>query len=89
MADVLPFARTAHTQDVQQHDQEDADEYHDSEEDGDVFLTLDDAPVRIEPGLFIGSMLSEANCRALVAAGITHVVQVRRSHGVPSFQMIP
>ena len=72
MANALQSAQAQQAE----HHHEEADEFYDSEEDGDVFETLDDAPVRIETGLFIGSMMSEGNRRALQAAGVTHVVQV-------------
>lgn len=52
------------------------DEYFDSEEDDEIYETMDDAPMMIEQGVYIGSFLSEQNQKALTQAGVTHVLQV-------------
>ena len=37
----------------------------------------DDAPMMVEPGLFIGSFMAEQNKEKLKRSGITHVLQAR------------
>ena len=46
------------------------------EEDGDLFQTMDDQPVLVNPGVFIGSFMAEHNKESCQAAGITHILQV-------------
>lgn len=46
------------------------------ESEDDMYETMDDSPVLIEAGLFIGSFFSEQNISGLKQSGITHVLQV-------------
>jgi len=57
------------------------------DEDWEYEELVDDEPMQLAPGLFIGSMMAEMNGGALAEAGITHVLQVadglRPTHGPP------
>lgn len=52
------------------------DDFYDWDDDEEVFETMDDTPMKIQQGLFIGSVFSEQNLPALRQLGITHVLQV-------------
>ncbi len=46
------------------------------EEEEDVVELIDDKPMLVRPGLYIGSMLVEQSKARLLAANITDVLQV-------------
>ena len=54
------------------------DEDYDDEGDDEVFETMDDAPMKIEPHLYLGSFMAEQNAESLKKEGVTHVLQVCR-----------
>jgi hypothetical protein len=59
--------------------QRDAEEEED-EDDEDVYQTMDNVPVLVQKGIFIGSFFAEQNEEALKTAGITHILQVSANH---------
>ena len=44
-----------------------------------MFQTMDDHPVLVTKGIYIGSFMAEHNKASLKSAGITHILQVRES----------
>lgn len=55
----------------------DGGEGDEAEGDDAMFQTLDDHPVLVNKGIYIGSFMAEHNKASLKAAGITHILQVR------------
>ena len=63
----------------------------DDDDEGDLFQTMDDTPVMVIKGIYIGSFMAEHNKEACKEAGITHILQVIRDEGtaLPISMMAP
>jgi len=63
-----------HSATVPEHQSEDFGEEED--DDDDIYETMDDSPMMVQPGLYIGSFMAEQNKPSLQKAGVTHILQV-------------
>lgn len=61
---------------AEDHSEESHGEGFDDEEEDEIFETMDDMPMKIVPGLYLGSFMAEQNIERLKEEGVTHLLCV-------------